>query len=253
MSRGPYRDHCPANTRIIDLADCSNLEPICDPVDAGKPSRKLSPLTGPMNLVYFAYPRKAADLIWQRQSQLILDAWHKFDGKRMIAISFDETIADFDLSGWDRVFLIKNSVQHREVTGWRALMEAMQKEPGATVWLHAKGVGRGWAEPHLRQWTELGYQTMLDSNSVRDALKDHIFAGCFRRFENTSGWGTKWHFSGTFYAVRNEFITFPQSNAGGWCAEAWPGLITSPDMAACLRFDGCRDLYQAENWREIAS
>ena len=214
----------------------------------------LPPLTGPANLIWFVYPRQATREVWTAQQETIRAAINRFDGLKFCAIAIDDSTDDasIDRSSWDDVIELLNEPHAREVIGWRRGMERMKSEPGFTVWLHAKGVFRGVAEPHLQRWWELAYETLLQPNLLRRALERNLIAGVFRRNQWADNLGVPWHFSGSFYAVRNSAIRFPASAAGGWYAEAWPALIAPRELAACLRFDGCDDLYQARNWHDAA-
>lgn len=229
------------------------LFPICEFMD-GSPGGDdtLPPLSGPTNLAWFVWPRTVARDVWQPQLETIRAAFDQFDGKKFLYIATDDSTSEgeIDLRGWDSIQVAPNDPQGREVPGWRWLMEAARREPGCTVWLHAKGVWRGQQELHLKRWSELAYQTMLDVPRVRKSLERNLITGCFRRNNHATNLGVPWHYSGSFYAVRNDAITFPESNAGGWYAEAWPGLVAPHELAGCLAFDGCGDLYQASNWKE---
>lgn len=211
----------------------------------------LPPLTGPLGLAWFVWPRTETRELWLEQQSIIRAEFDRFDGpKRLYIATGDTSEGEIDPHGWDEIRVAPNDPAGREVPGWRWLMESAASEPGATVFLHAKGVWRGCNQWHLRRWWELAYQTMLDVPRVREALERSIIAGVFRQnFPAANLDGVPWHFAGTFYAVRNSAIRFPDSKAGGWYAEAWPSLIAKRDEAACIAFDGVRDLYQSKNWK----
>jgi hypothetical protein len=220
---------------------CKEQTPVAKP--------HLPPLTGPANLLWFVYPRKETSAIWQAQQEKIREAISRFDGLKLLAIAVDESTdqeaVERDL--WDEVVELPNDPQVREVNGWRWGMERLKDQPGFTVWLHAKGVTRGTIEQHLVRWWELGYGKLLDPVAVRASLDSAPITGVFRRHVNALG--VPWHYSGAFYAVRNDAIRFPPSNAEGWYAEAWPALIAKSEEAGCMAFDGAPDLYIARNWR----
>lgn len=248
----PFRDAILTTQTIPDMADSPRWEPICANPGLWDRLDSMPPVDLRMSLAYYVWPRRQTEEIWRRQLDLVREALPRFDGVKAICLAHDADTLPVDTTGFDEVYEVDNSPTEREVPGWRLLMERMQREPGATTWLHAKGVGRGWESgPHLRAWCELASETMLNVDRVRKSLAGHLVTGCFRRTEPAGNLGVPWHYSGSFYAVMNDTIRFPESIAGGWYAEAWPGLIASYNSAACLRFDGCGDLYQAENWREV--
>lgn len=220
----------------------------------------IGPIDGPTNIIWFVYPRKATSDIWESQQAEIAKSIHKFDGHKFCAIATDETTDESLVRRdiWDEVVVIPNDQRMREVPGWLAGMHAMSSRPGVTVWLHGKGAVRGAAELHLQRWWEIGYRSLLDVDSVRKHLEFHAITGVFRRHDYTPNLGINWHYSGTFYAFRNDkvfqrdwLIPFPE--VSGWYAEAWPALAFSKEQSGCLAYDGVGDLYQSKSWREVAS
>ena len=237
----------------LPLKVCAHCNDQCHPEIA-----RLPQLSGPSNLLWYVWPRRATRAVWQAQQQWISRAARLFDGKKVCVISVDDsTDADgVDLRIWDEVVQIPNDPVQREVPGWRRLMHSVSREPGITVWLHAKGVGRGNPQTHLRHWWELAYETLLDVETVRQSLNRHVLAGVFLRNAYARNLGVPWHFSGSFYAFRNDWV-FKRDwqlrgpiDPGGWYAEAWPALIAPRDLTTCLRFEGCPNLYHAGNWRQ---
>lgn len=232
---------------------CATCDEQCHPQIAMLPR-----LTGPANLLWYVWPRRESRHIWEAQQQRIQEAGSHFDGRKLCVIAVDDsTDADgIDPRLWDNIVRMPNDPVQREVPGWRWLMNEISHEPGFTVWLHAKGVGLGNTQPHLRNWWELAYETLLDVERVRHSLQKSVIAGVFRRNTYARNLGVAWHFSGTFYGFRNDWI-FKRDwqvqgdiDPGGWYAEAWPALIASRDLTTCLRFEGCPSLYQASHWRE---
>jgi hypothetical protein len=222
--------------------------------------KRAAALTGPAHLLWFVWPRRETkDAVWGLQQDVLRREIDQFDGRKYCVVAVDRSTdaAAVDRSFWDEVCEIPNDPRQREVAGWRWLMQRVSGEPGLTVWLHAKGAFRGAAEPHLRRWWELGYETLLDVAAVRRALERRVMAGVFRRNEFARNLGVGWHFSGAFYAFRNDWVFarnwLPKGpiDPRGWYAEAWPALIAPRELTACLRFDGCGDLYQPTNWREL--
>lgn len=122
---------------------------------------------------------------------------------------------------------------------------------GFTVRLHAKGTVRGATGQHSESWWKLGYESMLDVNGVRSSLATAKITGPFRANWFAKNLGVPWHYSGSFYAFRNELAkTIPVGTvAPSHYVEAWPSLVAHRDESACIAFDGVRDLYSAQNWR----
>jgi len=218
----------------------------------------LPQLNGPANLLWYVWPRRATRAVWEAQQQRIGQAIHRFDGRKVCVISVDES-ADpegIDRRYWDEIIQIPNEPAQREVPGWRWLMNNVSREPGFTVWLHAKGVCRGSLQTHLRNWWELAYESLLDVETVRQSLQQHVIAGVFRRNDYARNLGVPWHYSGSFYAFRNDWIfkrdwqPTGRIDPGGWYAEAWPALIAPRDLTTCLRFEGSPNLYYACHWRD---
>lgn len=134
-------------------------------------------------------------------------------------------------------------------------MNNVSQEPGFTVWLHAKGAGRGTPQAHLRSWWELAYETLLDVETVRHSLDRHVVAGVFRRNLYARNLGVQWHFSGTFYAFRNDWVFERDWQPKGTID---PTLVcrslAGPDRTTRLNdmpaFEGSPSLYYDSHWRK---
>src|SRR5262249_18549789 len=158
---------------------------------------------------YSIYPRRATAGIWQAEQQpIIQEALKRFDGRKILAIATDDsTDADaVDRAGWDEVIELRNDPQQWELPGWRWAMERLKDQPGFTVRLHAKGVVRGCNEQHLKRWWELGFAGMLDVEAVRRSLATNIVTGVFRRNGFSTTVGVGWHYTGSFFAFRNDIV-----------------------------------------------
>jgi hypothetical protein len=99
------------------------------------------------------------------------------------------------------------------------------------------------------------YEMCLDDIPlVQMQLTSRLFTGAFRRFNAFTEPGNHiWHYSGTFYWFRLHDIAkrdwrgVDQFFAG---TESWPGRMAARHEGACLFGDNCRDLYDAEYWKQ---
>lgn len=218
----------------------------------------LPPLTGPANLMWFAYVRRDAMKTISAQQEMIRNSRQRFTGKTVCALAVDDSTDTtiIDRSLFDEVIELPNDPLSWELPGWRWAMERMKDEPGFTVRLHAKGAARGVQEQHMAQWWELAYETLLDVSRVRSGLLKAAITGVFRRNVWAENLGVPWHYTGSFYAFRNDAVFsgdwLPVGTVGpSHYVEAWPALMASRDQAGCIAWDGCQDLYQTRYWRGV--
>lgn len=254
-----------AATKALGIKDCgckARQEALNRAVPFGAKSSpqqntSLSPLVGPANLMWFVYPRRQTCGLWKAQQETIREAIGRFDGKKVCAIAVDDSTdaAAIDKTLWDEVIELPNNPRHRELPGWRWAMEKLRGQPGFTIRLHAKGAWRGAQEQHLVRWWELAYETLLNVDAVRGGLEQSAITGVFRRNVPAANLGVAWHYTGSMYAFRNDWVFGRDWEPRGkvdpaWYVEAWPALVAPRDLVGCLRFDGVGDLYRAKSWKD---
>lgn len=229
----------------------------CDDFKPSQP-KAFPPLVGPSNLTMFFYPKRATREVWERQQEVIHESISKFDGLKLCAIAYDESTdeAAVDCSLYDEVHMLPNDPKQWELPGWEWAMGRLYGQPGFTVRLHAKGSSRGVQEQHMQRWWELGYESLLNVDRVRETLQSAKVCGPFRVNSPSANLHVPWHFSGSLYAFRNDLVFgdewLPTAEvADDHYVEAWPALIAKPDEAACIAYDGVGDLYQPRGWRPV--
>jgi len=195
------------------------------------------------HLLYHLYPRHG--LIWHRNLSQLAERISLFDGRRICAVAHDNTTEQWDTvqQEAERIF---DLVLHFTNTGlgetdtWPVLWEMVKEHQGHedyTFWAHSKGVTHA-DNPGItvHRWARLMYEANLDYwPEVERLFKRNLIVGAFKKL----GWsfpGSKWHYSGNFFWVRNrEFFTRDRALMqvyGG--AEAWPGVVYDVLKSGCV-------------------
>ncbi len=228
------------------------------------------------HLLYFIYPR-AGSGVWQDNVRELVKRIDLFNGKRIIAIAtgqeqFRPGVLRRTVDSPDKVkamfpagceFLeFPNNHNLGECVAWEALWaKVLPGEPGdVTFYAHAKGGKWGKNHPYskwIKLWRDVMYETCLDDwPTVQEQLKQHPVVGTFKKlghcFVDMLLPQSSWHFSGSFYFVRNAdwyARKCYRSLDNYMTSEAMPGIEFKPSEGGALLYSGLPhslDLYQAK-------
>lgn len=210
---------------------------------------------------------------WKWNLQQIAARQHLFNGQRVLAISYEDTISRLATVTPDEVLEYSKSIgfewthakafPNRKRFGevdthvWRLEQVASNDRNESTFVCHGKGVTHPKGSITI-EWAAAQYQYCLDDwVSVQNALECYPIVGTFRRFGDYATPGNhRWHYSGTNYWLRHD-ATFAESRDwrkidliyGG--TEAWVGLMFRPEESACLFGDGVGNLYDPNEWEKM--
>ncbi len=216
------------------------------------PQAPVGPRPPVRHLLYHVYPVKGNG-VWQRNLDQLKLWLHLFNGVRAVAIATDartdppEAVREY-LHGHVRDFLeVQNDGNLREVTTFVPLLERIAWCVGPehyTFYAHAKGVTKP-INPgvSVHPWVGVLYAANLDYwPLVQSQLAKHPITGAFKKVGRGFGSASSWHYSGTFYWLRNADV-FTRRNWrhvdwAWWGTEAWPGLHFDPQEAGCLFHTG---------------
>ena len=226
-------------------------------------------LTAPVrHLAFHIWPIRG-NPFWRWHCDHLLSRIEIFNGRRIAAIAMDAGCDSSEavrqhLRGFDFEFLeVPNNPALREVATFPWMLERLQaynSDQDLTFFCHAKGVrhktGPEDEASTLGRWSRAMYRANLDDlEAVHRALETHATAGIFRQFVDRPGWGP-WHYSGTFFWMRNRDVFGRDWRAAlpnAWYGvEAFPGMLFRPSEARCLLADGIADLYGMANYEAIA-
>lgn len=165
-----------------------------------------------------------------------VDEWNELadrvTGRCIVCIVVDDSTADIDevvgrLSSRFETHIAQNTPEG-ENPSFTYLQDTIPKGPN-DVLLYAHGKG---ARPHtagseaVRVWTEMMYETVL-FNTERVQEKLSLGYKCFGSFRTFGKYSLnpkfKWHYSGTFFAVRAKHLVNKPVKSGYGGVEAWPG------------------------------
>lgn len=189
--------------------------------------------------------------VWRRNVEQLVKRIDLFNGSRIVAVVTGQGLDPPDavrraFAGSVEDFVVlPNVASLGEVVTFLPMMERQPAAPhDATFYAHAKGVRRP-GEPAVHRWADLMYETCLDYwPLVERLLLDHAMAGSFKKVGMGFGGGSRssWHYSGTFFWVRNSAVLADQRWRAvdqQWAGvEAWPGVHVAADDAACVFHEG---------------
>ena len=211
-------------------------------------------------LLYHVWPFAETN-IWKWNVAQLLRRFDQFNGKKVVAValdasscSLDEVVAEF---GRDDILFLEflNDPRFREVVSLMKLWEQVESDDPdeITFYAQSKGVTRSETDEVIRHWTDIMYATCLDCQSlVDDMLLRHQTVGTFKKVGRCFSGKSLWHFSGTFYWVRNaEVFSRPwrQCDLQWFGAESWPSYVFHEQEAGALLLTGGvadMDLYLQE-------
>jgi hypothetical protein len=200
------------------------------------------------NLIYHVMPVKGSG-VWQMNLDQLKQRLHIFDGKKVIAIVTEascdppEKVMDY-LAGSGIDWIVKpNDARFRETATWMQLWESVHSTDPAdiTFYGHAKGVTKPVNRAvTTHRWAGIHYHTQLDYLPlVETQLRQYPITGSLKKLgAGFEGSDSAWHYSGTFYWVRNDYV-FARSlhryvDRTWWGNESWPGLHWRADQAGTL-------------------
>lgn len=210
------------------------------------------PLGSVRNLLFHVYPIRGNG-VWQRALDQLAARLPLFNGKRVIAVApgpgcEDAAAVQEYWAGQERVEWIvqPNDPRLREVSTWVPLWERVADcgDHCVTFYGHAKGVTRP-VNPGVtcHPWARMLYEVNLDYwPLVERSLQNHPLTGAFKKVgAGFGGSRSTWHYSGTFYWVRNrDFFSrnWRKIDQVWWGTESWPGCHFPPTEAGCLFHEG---------------
>jgi hypothetical protein len=169
---------------------------------------------------------------WERHAYRWNEIAEQIDGKCIVGVATDESTDTLEyvqsvLSPKFETFELPNTPQGENPT-FRELQNRIPTGPDdILLYCHGKGV-----RPHTRDseavstWTEIMYETVLfNRDRVSQKMSDgYKLFGSFRTFGSMPlSPNNKWHYSGTFFAVRAKYLSGRAVKTGYGGVEAWPG------------------------------
>lgn len=170
-----------------------------------------------------------------------IDRWNELaeqiNGKAIVCVAIGDGTVDAGevrslLSDKIEMVVLKNEPDG-ENQSFRKLQELIPRGPDdVLLYCHGKGV-----RPHthnseaVRIWSEMMYETVVfNLDGIRQRLAEGYKAfGSFRTFGSQPlDAKHKWHYSGTFYAVRAKHLGRPVKRGYGG-VEVWPGEHFRPE------------------------
>lgn len=204
------------------------------------------------NLIMHVYP-KACHPNWRRSVEHLRARFDQFTGRRIVSVAYDtgtdtpdmvrEAFGDCEVE----IIGVRNSPL-QEVESFPRLLEAVSREPGVTLYCHAKGCTHCSPLSASHVWCDVMAEVCLDYPQLVDcALSQYEIAGAFRSTLQIMGpTSPPWHYAGTWYWFRNDALFSRDWRSVDpllWGAEAWPGRVVPFDRAFCLFMDGAQSLH----------
>lgn len=182
--------------------------------------------------------------------------------RKIMSIAVDEHTANAnevkDAFGgsWEYI-TVPNDPQLREVLSYRELFKLAYTEDPNHIIVCAHGKG---AQAHtvgnesIRWWTNAMYETVVGNLSelYEEFEKGYNVVGSFRRIGRQFGCKHRYHFSGTFYALRASGFFLPNGKIPPirqrwWGTESLPGDTIPFQESKCIVGDGVGDMYKEKN------
>ena len=216
------------------------------------------------NLLYHIYPRKNS--CWRNNLLLLRERIGLFNGKRVIAIAYDQTteypvMVKDALSGANCEFVeVKNNPERREVETFLPLFSRVKDltDPDqCTLYAQCKGTTR-LNNPIVTLWHKALIETYLDYwPEIEKLLCKYPTCGSFKK--TGSSWSyisrSNWHYSGSWFWFRNrELFSKPDWKNidqfwGG--IEAYPSLHFNSSEAGVIFHESKIlevNLYHKQSW-----
>lgn len=164
------------------------------------------------------------------------------NGRCIVGVVTDSTTATLDdvrraLSDKFELFEEPNTAQGENPTFRRIQTMIPQGQDDVIVYCHGKGVrSHTFDSEAVRIWTEMMYEAVVFNHAqIIQKLSDgYKCFGAFRTFGSIPlNPQNKWHYSGTFFAVRAKHIGTKEVKTGYGGVEAWPGDHFLPQESWC--------------------
>jgi len=208
-------------------------------------------------LLFHLWPRTGT---WQKHIEYLGKYANGYDRKIMAIATGEgtdsvESIQREFSNEWEFV-ICDNDPKLREVKTYREMftMVVSQNINDVVVCAHGKGAQSHTNESEsIAWWTEAMYETVVGNlpEVFSKMSEGYTAVGSFLRNGKHFGCKYRYHFSGTFYALRTSMICnggeFPKIRSQWWGTESFPGDHIPKDKAYCIFADDCGDMYHAEN------
>ncbi len=221
--------------------------------------RQDKPLSGPAVLHFGAH-------LWPTHGtwQWHVNIWNQVarivDGQCFVGIAVDGNTERFETvrAALDPQIICREFANNPEGENqtFRWLQEVCpQGLNDVLVYCHGKGAQTHTSQSEaVRKWSEAMYQTViLNHDMIRQRIaQGYSIVGSFREFGRTILMPRhKWHFSGTFFAVRACELADKRVAAKYGGVEAWPGDHFRQWQAWCEFFDDSSHmkLYNGQAWQ----
>lgn len=154
------------------------------------------------------------------------------NGRCIVGIVTDGTTSTIDevrqrLSDRFELFEATNTKQGENPTFRELQKRIPQGQDDVLLYCHAKGVRQHTASSEsVRLWTEIMYETVIHNTQgiVEKLAQGYKCFGSFRSFGDAPLKPiNRWHYSGTFFAVRAKHLGEKTVKEGYGGVEAWPG------------------------------
>ena len=217
------------------------------------------------HLIFHICPLIGSENVWQRHIRNIRTVSTLFNGKIVIAVvvgsglasveTVQELMRDIPVTEW---IVAENKPGLNESVTFVRLLEAVQFEDGITFRGHCKAVSHQH-DPIQQAWSKTMWETCMDTQSVDEALKDHVFAGSLKIQEGEAIMpdAYRWFFAGTFFWFQNAAVFARNWRAehrtwDRWYAEWWPGDLAVNREAFCFFMDDItRRHFRPSRWSAI--
>jgi hypothetical protein len=214
-----------------------------------------------MTLLFHCWPHSEG---WKKHVDYLKPLDGVFD-RKIMGVATDKNLNKFDEvrsafgDSWEYIE-VENNPKLREVATYRPMfdMAYSKGENDVTFCAHGKGAQDHTAESlQIKWWTEAMYATVLYNwkNVLLEMEKGYSIVGSFRRFGGHFKTRYSWHYSGTFYAFRNQRAFqngIPQIDNQWWGTESWPGNHFCKEESSCIFADTCGDIYKPSSYLESA-
>jgi hypothetical protein len=180
---------------------------------------------------------------WNRVAESI-------NGRAIVYVATDPSTDEFEtvtamLSPKFEAVHVRNTAAGESPSFRDALKRIPSGPDDVLLYAHGKGMqDHTFTSPAVRLWTELMYETVIHN---RGRIEQKLCEG-YRSFGSFRAFGRaplspkhRWHYAGTFFAIRMKHVTsfHVKQQYGG--VEAWPGDQFPPEFA-WVEFADCRDI-----------
>lgn len=184
---------------------------------------------------------------WQWHVEKWNELAAEIEGRCIVVVVTDATtdsFADVCVKLSDRFEVIESTnTEQGENPSFRTIQTMIPSgQNDVLLYCHGKGVRAHTARSEaVRLWTEMMYETVVFNHreAVHRLGQGYKAFGSFRTFgEMPLNPRNKWHYSGTFFAVRAKHLPNKAVKSGYGGVEAWPGDHFRPQDCWCEFTDG---------------